>query len=355
MFAITIPRLDFVSLIIASLVITLSFFLHLFDHTIVDLCIRFIIIIYGNIVILLIGFLHYQRIDYCTRITLKTVIILTIIENLMVYALSYNVFMEYPFGLLIGSLFTIVYAWCIYKHKSTSILKLLDVLYCFEMGLYVAGACYLFQCLYLIGYFNGPMILIFGILVLLFKTILLILVFSLNTNEAFQDQYSLNDDAYQSCLNGNIENLKFLKNNGLKLNEIRCRYNEEKTGLMAACDRGQVDIVKYLLENGCSTSGINMGYILINACINGHLELIKYLVNEKQCSLQTKFFGKSCIIQAAMKSHIECIVWMLNNGSFLDEAFEDWDGNIVNCITILKRNGIYEQVKRIMTQKSSRK
>ena len=172
MFAITIPLLDFVSLIIASLVIILSFFLHLFDHTIVDLCIRFIIIIYGNIVILLIGFLHYQRIDYCTRITLKTVIILAIIENLMVFALSYNVFMEYPFGLLIGSLFTIVYAWCIYKHKSTSILKLLDLLYCIEMGLHVASTCYVLQISFTviisrIGYLLGFIMLIPVILVLL--------------------------------------------------------------------------------------------------------------------------------------------------------------------------------------------
>ena len=98
-----------------------------------------------------------------------------------------------------------------------------------------------------------------------------------------------------------------------------------------------------------------MGYILINACINGHLELIKYLVNEKQCSLQINNQDIPYIIHATMNKHVECIVWMLNNGSSLADKFQDTRGNIVNLQTILQKKGLFEKVKRIMIKKSSRK
>ena len=85
----------------------------------------------------------------------------------------------------------------------------------------------------------------------------------------------------------------------------------------------------------------------------GHLELIKYLVIEKGCSLQEMNTAGTCIMNASKYKHIECVVWMLNNGSSLDE---NTCLTIVNpCKTILQNNGRLKDVEILFKTKSSRK
>lgn len=91
----------------------------------------------------------------------------------------------------------------------------------------------------------------------------------------------------------------------------------------------------------------------------GHFDLVKWLFSETTISLQSMNRNGTCIIQAALDNNIEMVVWMLNNGSLLDENTKlDIHGNTVNCLScanILKQNGVYEDVKRVFTKKSFRK
>ena len=65
-------------------------------------------------------------------------------------------------------------------------------------------------------------------------------------------------------------------------------------------------------------------------------------------------------MNAATNRHVDCVVWMLSNGSSLDENTKlRYDGTVINnkysCEDILKNNGLYEKVKRLYSTKSSRK
>lgn len=67
----------------------------------------------------------------------------------------------------------------------------------------------------------------------------------------------------------------------------------------------------------------------------------------------------TCIIEASYSGHVDIVVWMLNNGSSIDENTRlDFRGNVVptkSCEEVLKEKGLYEEVKSVLTTKSSRK
>ena len=100
-----------------------------------------------------------------------------------------------------------------------------------------------------------------------------------------------------------------------------------------------------------------MNCILL-ASYSGFLEIIKYLVLEKGCSLKEVSNEGTCIMNAARNDYFECVLWMLSNGSSLDENTKlDKDGNIIECEScedILKNKGMFFELKRVYETKSSK-
>ena len=78
--------------------------------------------------------------------------------------------------------------------------------------------------------------------------------------------------------------------------------------------------------------------------------IIKYLY-EQGLSLQIEDEEGTCIIHAALGGHIECIVWMLNNGSSLFEKNQKG----ITCETILKQKNLHQTLNSVMRTKSSKK
>ena len=74
-----------------------------------------------------------------------------------------------------------------------------------------------------------------------------------------------------AAFNNNLDILKYLHENECPWNEKAC---------LAACHNDHVDILKYLHENGCPRDS----HACHIACHNGHLEIFKYL-HENGCSL----------------------------------------------------------------------
>jgi len=89
---------------------------------------------------------------------------------------------------------------------------------------------------------------------------------------------------------------------------------------------------------------------------NGHLDTIKWLVIEKGFSLQAMNHYGTCLMNACELCHIDCIIWMLSNGSSLAENTKlDYNGNILTSKSgeeILKLNGFYEDVQSMLTSKN---
>jgi len=131
--------------------------------------------------------------------------------------------------------------------------------------------------------------------------------------------------------------------------------------VIQASQQGYIDIVKYLLENGGDINDKNnqgSSCILLASC-KSNLEMIKYFVNEKGLSLQEMDTKGTCIMAAARNYQYEYVLWMLSNGSSLDENTKlDEDGNIIeceSCADIFKRQGKFDELKRIFETKSSKK
>ena len=79
---------------------------------------------------------------------------------------------------------------------------------------------------------------------------------------------------YIACHNCHLDVLKVLIENGLDLDSTFHRIPP----LRNACLNGQLELVKFLCEHGAYDRRDHLS--LRNACINGHLEVVKYLVSQ---------------------------------------------------------------------------
>ena len=78
-----------------------------------------------------------------------------------------------------------------------------------------------------------------------------------------------------SCMNGNIEVIKFLIS--YNINDSKNRYGE--TGFMVACKYGHIEIVKLLLTNdNINDINVNGHSPLIYACGHGYIDIVKLLL-----------------------------------------------------------------------------
>ena len=170
-----------------------------------------------------------------------------------------------------------------------------------------------------------------------------------------------------ACKNASLDSVKNIIKYGGDVNKKN--YSKESCIMMAAYG-GKIETIKYFLDNyGFSLDERNSGAetCLVLACKQGHLDLIKWLVMEKNCSLQEAGCDGSCLSVAIENVQIEAIIWMLGNGSSLDEkhvCFYINDGKLITddnpeyydtCFNLLQSKGILEEVKATLTTKSSRK
>ena len=143
---------------------------------------------------------------------------------------------------------------------------------------------------------------------------------------------------------GNIEIIKYLLNNGSSIDEEN--YND-KTAILCSSSAGKLEAVKFFREYGCSLENC-----LVAASTTNNLPLVKWLFNNG-CSLDEINQIGTCIMNAAHHSLVDIVVWMLSNGSHLQESLNKEGGE--TCEDILRRNGIFEEVKKLLSTKSSRK
>lgn len=101
----------------------------------------------------------------------------------------------------------------------------------------------------------------------------------------------------------------------------------------------------------------------MNTCITlasayGYLDLVQFFI-EKGCSLYDMNTTGTCVSIAAANKRTGMVIWMLNNGSSIEENIAyNYSGDIVtvkSCEEVLKYYNIYEDIKKAMTTKSSRK
>jgi len=118
--------------------------------------------------------------------------------------------------------------------------------------------------------------------------------------------------------NGEIEIVKYLIDNGANIN-LQSKHDGKYgfSALTEASRNGHIEVVKYLIDNGADINlQINYGYTaLIEASRNGHIEVIKYLIdNGADINIQDRS-GKTALIYATDNKNKEIAKYLKSKGA----------------------------------------
>ena len=112
---------------------------------------------------------------------------------------------------------------------------------------------------------------------------------------------------------GNLDIVKYLVENKFSKAKVNMPNRDGHTALMWAAENGYLDIVKYLVENPFENARVNTTdgdgcHALIYAAYNGHSDIVKYLVEnpfEKADITITAHSGGNAIDEAKKEGHME--------------------------------------------------
>jgi hypothetical protein len=99
----------------------------------------------------------------------------------------------------------------------------------------------------------------------------------------------------RAAINGNLDVLKYLHENGCPWDEHACAY---------AAIYGNLDVLKYLRENGCPWDD----FTCLFAAQNNHLEVLIWAY-ENGCPINKN----NCIITTQFRGHDKIVEWLKNN------------------------------------------
>jgi len=128
---------------------------------------------------------------------------------------------------------------------------------------------------------------------------------------------------FDAVENGDLESLKKLVSGGAN---VEAKSNFGNTPLICASINGHLEIVKYLIEehNANVEAKDNYGYTpLIWASVYGSLEIMKYLIEECNANVEVKNkYGETPLIRASELSRLEIVKCLIENGANYEELLE---------------------------------
>ena len=122
---------------------------------------------------------------------------------------------------------------------------------------------------------------------------------------------------------GMLDWLKRLVDAGQDVNQ---RDRKERTPLMCAAEKGHTDCVEYLIQNGAQLDLKEDGLTALHlAALEGHLEVMKRLLEAGQDVNQRGRSERTPLMWAANYDRADCVEYLLQNGAQLD--LKDKRGN----------------------------
>jgi ankyrin repeat protein len=140
------------------------------------------------------------------------------------------------------------------------------------------------------------------------------------------------DDLITASENGDLEGLKLLvEERGAN---VRAQHNQ---ALISASYNGHLDVVKYLVENGAKISA-QRNKALIEASDGGHLDIVKYLV-ERGADVSAQ--RNQALIHASRKGRLDIVKYLAENGA-------DVSARDNQALVHASRNGYLDIVKYLV-------
>jgi ankyrin repeat protein len=94
--------------------------------------------------------------------------------------------------------------------------------------------------------------------------------------------------------------------------DINANDTKGRTALYLALSKGRLEVVKYLLDNGASTSLKDGNTLLIIAMYSGNLDVVKYLVEERDLDVNEKNKqGQTPLFIAALTGRMEIVKYLV--------------------------------------------
>ena len=153
--------------------------------------------------------------------------------------------------------------------------------------------------------------------------------FNTNKGEIIMPNNKEELELMEACEKGELEKVKSIIEKGL---DIDLEYNNW-TPLTKASEKGHLNIVKYLVENGAKINKEN-GHdwtALISASKEGLLEIVEYLI-EKGANIEIKTDCKwTALTFASMEGHLEVVKHLIKSGADV-YLKDDKNMSIIDCI-----------------------
>lgn len=122
---------------------------------------------------------------------------------------------------------------------------------------------------------------------------------------------------FYSCLQGRIETVKLLIENGVNVNADN---DGDGTALELACSAGYIDIANLLIENGANINNVsNYGATPLGLAISEHHdEIIKLLIDKKADVNRVSASGKTPLHYASKKGNSKIVGQLIKHGAEID-------------------------------------
>lgn len=155
-----------------------------------------------------------------------------------------------------------------------------------------------------------------------------------------------------SCIRGNLEVVKFLVENGASVNGKRVKGKP----LINAAQHGNTDIVEYLISKGANVNAIPVyedgsrgGSALISAVMGGYLDIVKLLVeNGADLEYQEESSDKETVVMVAARNGSRHILeYLVQKGANIN--YQDQNGKTALMYTVT--SGQKDNVEVLMKYK----
>ena len=107
---------------------------------------------------------------------------------------------------------------------------------------------------------------------------------------------------------------------GLLLMQERGANVDEDEALSLACENGHLNVVKYLVENGANIH-VGIERPLRSACREGHLKVVKYLVEHGANIRETN--DEYALVVAAEEGHLAVVQYLVEQGAHIQGQYNE--------------------------------